>query len=341
MKILHAVLLVLGLGFLAWLLWTIGIGELWRELTSLGWGLALIILSEGAAEMLHTCAWRHCLSAPYRSLPWLRLFRIRMAGYALNYLTPTATMGGEVTKAALLASHHKGPEAVSGVLIGKACFALAQLLFVIIGAVFLLWRVHLPRALWLGMLLSGALLAGGILAFLLLQQQGKLGGILRWLAARRVGGRALQRAANDISQVDQALRNFYRQQPWDLALAVGWDLLGDALGILPTWVVFSLLTHKASLAVAAAAWFLGMWFDLLTFVVPMNLGTLEGTRIVAFRAIGYNALVGMTYGVAFRLAQLFWSVFGLLSYGWMASRTASPRSNQPAGSCCTDCGRTR
>ena len=30
--------------------------------------------------------------------------------------------------------------------------------------------------------------------------------------------------------------------------------------------------------VAAAVWFLGMWFDLLTFAVPMNAGTLEGTH---------------------------------------------------------------
>jgi hypothetical protein len=55
-----------------------------------------------------------------------------------------------------------------------------------------------------------------------------------------------------------------------------------------------------------------MWFDLITFAVPQNLGTLEGTRIVALRAIGYSSLLGMTYAVALRLAQLFWSAVGLL-----------------------------
>ena len=60
-----------------------------------------------------------------------------------------------------------------------------------------------------------------------------------------------------------------------------------------------------------------MWFDLLGFAVPLNLGVMEGSRIVALRAIGYNAVLGMTYGMAFRLAQLFWAGFGLVNYALM------------------------
>src|SRR6478736_5221681 len=121
MKKLNLILLCLGVGFLAWLVCGIGAGELWRELRRLGWGLLPFILGEGAAEMIHTLGWRRCLSGPYRLLPWSLLFRIRMSGYAINYLTPTASLGGEVTRSALLASHYRSPEAVSGVLIEKVC----------------------------------------------------------------------------------------------------------------------------------------------------------------------------------------------------------------------------
>src|SRR5262249_2589543 len=37
MKKLHAVLLTLGVAFLTYMVWTIGIRELWHQLTSLGW----------------------------------------------------------------------------------------------------------------------------------------------------------------------------------------------------------------------------------------------------------------------------------------------------------------
>jgi len=330
MKILHGCLLVLGVGFLVYLIGCIGMGELWRELRLLGWGLVPLLLSEGLAEFFHTLGWRRCLSGPHRALHLWLLFRIRMAGYAINYLTPTAALGGEATRAGLLSAYGRGTEAVSGVLIDKACFALGHLLFVVLGSVVILSRIQLPSALAVAMVLAGVLLAAGIIAFALLQKNGKLGAVVRWLAAHHVGGGRLRRAAEEITAVDEAFRIFYRDRPRDLALAVAWHLVGFPVGILQTWLFFVLLGHPPSFTVAASVWFLGLWFDLLTFAIPLNLGTLEGSRILTFRAVGYEAVQGMTFGVTMRLAQLVWAVFGLISYAVLASGPANPVSRAAA-----------
>ena len=188
MKKLHTILLVLGVAFLGYLLWSIGVRELWRELGLLGWGLVPLLLSEGVGELIHTLGWRRCLSGPQRALPFGLLFRIRMAGYAINYLTPTAALGGEVTRATLLSSYGHAPQVVSGLLVDKACIAVAHLLWVIIGAGVILWQVKLPVPLGVAMVLAALLLAAGITAFLLLQIYGKLGAVVRWLARHRIGG---------------------------------------------------------------------------------------------------------------------------------------------------------
>ena len=167
------------------------------------------------------------------------------------------------------------------------------------------------------MFLSGGLIATGIVALLLLQKYGKFGAFLRWLAARRLGGRAFQTAAREISKVDEALKIFYRERPKDLKLAVGWHILGHCVGLFQTWSFFSLLNQSVPAATVAAVWVLGMWFDMLTFAAPLNMGTLEGSRIVAFKAVGYGAVLGMTYGLALRLAQLSCVSFGLVSYAFL------------------------
>jgi uncharacterized protein (TIRG00374 family) len=314
MKKLQLTLLGLGIVFLAVLVAHVGLHKLWDQLAMLGWGLIPLMLGEGVAEMIHTLGWRHCLSGPLRSLSWWTLFRIRMAGYAINYLTPTAALGGEVTKGTLLAARHRGPEAASGVLIGKLCFALAHLLFVVLGGGLVLWRVKIPAAWWSAMLASGAVMAGGMIAFLLLQKYGRLGGLVRWLAAREVGGRMLHRAADGLTAVDETMKQFYRERPFGLPLAIGWHLVGYSVGIAQTWLFFHLLHQDANWTVAAGIWFLGMWFDLLTFAVPQNIGTLEGTRAVILVIFGYTPVMGVAYGVALRLAQLIWSCFGLVVY---------------------------
>jgi hypothetical protein len=314
MKKLHAILLVIGVALLIWLVRSVGLSELWRELTILGWGLVPLVLGEGLAEMIHTVGWRHCLSGPLRRLPWATLFRIRMSGYAINYLTPTAALGGEVTKGVLLAAYHRGPEAASGVLIGKLCFALAHVIFVSLGALLVLWRLPLAQPLWVAMMVCGGLLACGMIAFLFLQKYGHLGALVRWVAAGKPANSALDRFARSVTSVDTTMMRFYRERPMDLTLAMAWHLAGYSIGIAQTFLFFRLLGYHATWSVAAATWFLGMWFDLLTFAVPLNLGTLEGTRMVVLRALGYSAVTGLTYGLAIRLAQMFWSCLGLIGY---------------------------
>ncbi len=328
MKKFHALLLLLGFVFLACLVWEIGAGTLWHQLVSLGWGLVPFILMEFVAECIHTIAWRNCLSGPNRHLSWFRVFQIRMAGYAINYLTPTAAMGGEATKAAFLYSNHRGPEAFTGVLAGKLCSGAGHLLFVLAGSVFVIASVTLPRAAWCAMFLSTGLVAIGITIFLLLQKYGRLGGLLRWLAARKYAGRALKNSAHRFNEVDETLKTIYRERPQSLAYAVCWHMFGHATGIIQTWWFFGFLHQPVSAMAATAVWVLGMWFDMVTFAMPLNMGTLEGSRVFLFKAIGLSAVQGMTYGIAQRLAQLSCAGFGLMNYAWLANQIEhSPLAN--------------
>ena len=310
----HRYSILLGILLLFLLIWKIGPDELWRELTLLGWGLIPIVLIEGVADCFRTLGWRHCLSGSHRFLPFFRIYAIRLAGASINYLTPTAGLGGEVTKGTLLSMNHQGPEAATGVIIGKLADALAQTLFVVFGSIVTLWSIHLSVGIWIGMLAGTVLLAGGIAGFLAVQKYGKLGIVVRWLVAHRVGGKVLQKAAHHISEVDDELRLFYRERPIDLVLAIFWHIVGMSFGIVQGWYFLYLLTDHPSLLMAGAIWFLGSWMDLLTFAIPFNLGVLEATRVIALAVVGFHSALGLTYGVALRLEQIFWAGVGLLIY---------------------------
>lgn len=324
MKKFHMVTLVLGAGLLIVLIWQIGLDTLWRDLCLLGWGLVVFILMEGIVDIFHTIGWRHCLSPPHRSLSFFRLFGIRLAGYSINYVTPTADLGGEVVKGTLLALNHVGPQAATGVIIGKLAYTLSQLLFVVIGSSLILLKIELPVAVSAAMFTGSILLGSGIVAFLIVQKHGKLGAVVRWLVAHKVGGRVLNRAADHITQVDQSLRLFYRERPWDLPCAMFWHMVGMGWSILKTWY-FLLLLADGSFFAAAGIWLLGTWFNLLTFAIPMGIGVQEGSRVLAFKILGFEAALGLTYGVALRIEQLFWAAAGLAIYGVLLTEKGERR----------------
>ena len=325
MKRIEVILFGLGCALLVGLVWTIGPKELWHELRSLGWGLLAFFAAEGLAEAIHTLGWRHCLPKNLRSLPYFFLFRVRAAGYAINFLTPTAALGGEVTKISLLATRGEVSEATSAVLISKLCFAVAHLLFVALGAVVIVRGAHFTVLQWLPLLLGGALVTLGILTFFLLQKHGKLGIVLRWLAARNLGGAPMKKVALVLTEVDGQLQAFYRDRRRDMYCAIGWHLVGYSLGIIPTWYFLERVHPPAAVSIAATAWFLGMCFDLLTFAIPLNAGSLEGSRVLALKVLGYAAPVGMAYGIALRAGQTLWAVAGLGLRASLGTPAKNPR----------------
>jgi len=325
MKRVNTVLFFLGLVFLACLVWKIGFMDLVHQVRALGWGILLIIFAEGLGNLAHTLGWRHCIPKAAAPLPVFRLFQFGMAGFAITYLTPTASVGGEVTKAALLTSSHKGPEAASSVLLDKLMTAIAHISLAVLGSLLVLWRVNLSASVWAGLAIATIFLTVGLAIFLILQARGQIGQLARWCVKRGHGGRFVEQAAQQLTNVDQALKGFYREHPGDLMCSIGWHLIGHSAALLQAWLFLIMIGQPAPLATVAAAGCLSLWFDLLTFAVPMNLGGLEGSRIVVLKSLGCQALQGMAFGVAVRVAQLSWACFGLFSY---AQLTAGQRSSE-------------
>jgi hypothetical protein len=335
MKKFHIGSLVLGVALLIVLIWQIGPEALRRDLLLLGWGMVPFVLIEGVAFVLHTVAWRYCLADAHRSLPFLRLLGINLAGTSISYFTPTATLGGEVIKGTLLSSSQPGPEAATGVLIGKVAFALSHLLFVIAGSILIIWKIDLPAAGAVTLLAGSAVLGSGIFGFLIVQKKGQLGAVVRWLVAHRVGGRPLQKAALQITLVDEALLLFYRERPLDFFLSMFWHTTANFCSIVRSWIFF-LWVAEGSFLAAAGIWFLGTWFDMLTFAVPLGIGVQEGFRVVAFKALGFTLDLGLTYGIAVRLEQIFWGIVGLAVYPALLSRRSKENAcgeKRAAGDC--------
>ncbi len=313
-KYVHNTLIVAGFGLLAFMVWKLGPRQLYGEFAKMGWGLAVIVLLEGVADVFHTVAWWHCLDRSHQKLSLPALYLIRMAGTAINYVTPTGTLGGEVVKGVLLGTEGSKTRAASGVIIGKLSYVLAQLLFIATGSILILWRVGLPVKLWVSLIISSVILGCGIIGFLLVQKYGKLGAILRWLSKWNVGKKQLDRFTKAMNEVDDLLREYYIKRPFDLPKSMFWHIMGFICGIVQVWYFIYLVGASAPLRSVAAIWFLGSWFDLVSFPVPAGIGVQEGSRLLIFDALGLTKLQGLTFGLSLRIEQVFWALVGMISY---------------------------
>ena len=91
-------LFVVGLGSLVVLLWRMGLGEITTQLTAVGWKLPLVVLPYIVVAIFDALGWWFAFpSGPY-PFGFFDLFRLRLAAKAINDVTPTFSMAGELAK---------------------------------------------------------------------------------------------------------------------------------------------------------------------------------------------------------------------------------------------------
>ena len=82
----------LGVAILAVTVWTIGAQTLVGDLRTIGWSLAGLLMVESLSVLMNTAGWAMAFPPGERPVSAMRLLGARLAGDAVNYLTPSATV---------------------------------------------------------------------------------------------------------------------------------------------------------------------------------------------------------------------------------------------------------
>ncbi len=210
MRKINLILLGLALVLFVWMLYQVGWPTIWQHLREVGWWWPLVLLPYGVVNFVEAVSWDLLLLSPGR--PSLaRLFSLRLAGEALNTLTPTAGLGGEPFKASRLAnSGVSWHEATASVVIHKGVTVLSLALYIFLGLALAPFLLSLATSLvWL-LLAGGLLLALGGLLFVILQGRGPCGQAIRFLERFGLCPRRLKDKEPELQSLDAQMAAFYR-----------------------------------------------------------------------------------------------------------------------------------
>jgi Lysylphosphatidylglycerol synthase TM region len=97
-------LLAFGIALLGLLVTRIGVSAIGTAFERLSWRLLIVVCFPFVlVNIFDTLGWRFAL--PSGRVPFITLFAARLTGEVFNATTPTASLGGEPVKAALVHSH--------------------------------------------------------------------------------------------------------------------------------------------------------------------------------------------------------------------------------------------
>lgn len=307
---------LVGLALLGGMFWHVGLDGLNAGLRVLGLWLVPFLLLDSVSLLLHTAGWAACFPGPQRRVRLWRLCLVRMAGGAVNQVTPTADLGGEVMKVVLLGSLLPRAQAMSAVVIDKTSIALAQISYLNLGTVYVASHLPLPAGTQRGLHLTTGLIALGLGGFIVCQRYGFLSTFVHRLRGFKYGQERLHRLSQRLASLDAHLVTYYTAHPWRFGRSLLLHFLAFVFDGVQTYILLCLLMGESApsfvkaivVAVAVAT------LEQIFFFVPARLGTMEGIRFTVLSALGIVDVYGLAFGIVARLHHLFWTGLGFLAY---------------------------
>ena len=315
MKVFRVLLPGLGLLLLGYLVGTLGLDDILANLGAMGWSFGLVLLLAFGWHVTNSIAWSFAFP-PDAFRPRLRaLFMSKLAGEAVNQLTPLANLGGEPLKAYLLRHQAPTSRGLASVVINKTAQVFTGLAFTAVGLSLVILYWELPLAVPVTVKTGLALLftvAALLLAAVWRKQRHMFSSLLGLV--RRLGIRLdlIERRMAKAVRIDENISRFYHQHKARFGLVLAFHACGWLLGACETWVILRSLTQGIDFEVAFLITSLTVIINSLFFFMPSNIGVLEGGQVFLFMTLGLDPAVGLSLGIIKRMRKIFW-----ISAGWL------------------------
>ncbi len=311
---IRAVLSVsVGVGLLVWLLFHSGLDELHDQFDKIGFLAPLVLLPYVAITIFDGTSWRYTLPREARRrVPFFVMALSRMAGEAVNSITPTATIGGEPLKAQLLKAYGVSTsDGLASIVVAKTALTIAQSLFTALGFAALLLYLGRPglAAFWLVVLLG--VLFGFTYLLLHVQQRNPVTTMWRWATRMFPRARFLERIEAGVRAVDERLIDFYQDEQRSFVRATWWNFTGWMFGVIEVQLMCTLIDHPIPWLEAFVIEAVAQPIRAVAIVVPGGLGVQEWGGVEFCQFLGMPEPVAATLWLLKRGRELVFDVLGL------------------------------
>ena len=319
----------------------ISFAELWQHLCQAGYWLIPIIGIWIVIYAINAWAWMCIIKGnlkdgeivnpkSLKSSFFLRIYRLTITGYALNYATPVGGLGGEPYRIMELSKDIGTERATSSVILYAMMHFLAHFLLWF-STIFLYLALaavgDLPMTPVIGVVF-GAIIVFCLAAFYVLSRGYKNGvavTIFSWLShipgIRGWAKRFHESHEKQLRHVDEQIAALHRQDRRAFYSSLALEYLArivQALEILFMLLLFGVdcgggftgitLTFLHSILILSLTTLLA---NLLGFL-PMQLGVQEGGFVVSIAALGLSAALGIFVSIICRVREIIWIAIGIL-----------------------------
>lgn len=300
--------------------------QLWMDICHAGYWLIAILGLWVVLYVMNALAWRTIIRGSGNCpIPFWKILKLTITGFALNYATPAGLMGGEPYKILELKPYIGIQRATSSVLLFAMMHIFAHFWFwassIVVYVVLALFGV-LPLGVGMGIVLLFMLCfcAAGIYLFICGYKNGMVVKLIRFLGhipgLKKWAHTFADSHQEDLQKIDHQISELQSQNKKNFFYSFILEYVGRILQSLEIYFMLLLfdagtgggLTFIYSFLILS---FTSLFANLL-FFMPLQLGGREGGFAMSVAQMGMTADIGLFVSIICRVRELFWTAIGLL-----------------------------
>ena len=317
-RILQVVLFLVGISLFALVIKAVGFDRLSVIFPALaGWGW-LVFFFYPFMCFWDVLGWRILFDHQWvKKLNLWELYWIRMAGEAVNNITPFIDVAGEFLKVVLVEKRldisKKG--AAAAAIMSRSALLFAEIIFVVAGLAFASSVPGVPTIIRVGLIAGFVLCLAAAFLLIRTQKRGLFVTLIAFFERFGIDPKMFSRFHTSLQAVDAEIAKFYSHEAKRLWIAIGFHLIGWITGGIEIFLMLRLLGVQASLFESIILESLIQLMRTASFFIPGNLGVQEGGLALILGIMGVHPSLGVVLSLMKRARQVIWTSVGFFVWG--------------------------
>ena len=318
-KIVRDLFFLLGIIVLSWMVYSVGVGNIWTNIKNTGWWFFAIIGIWTIVYTFNGLAFHVILRGGegVEKVSLLRKIKLVISGFAINSMTPMGLLGGEPYKIIELKQDLGIDQATSGVLLSAMMHFLAHFIFWMASVpifIFVVPVIPLTIKLILWGVVIGALLL--IYWAFTVFQKGLIHQALSVASRIPFIKRRVKiywyKHAERITVMDSLTAELFTNRKKDFFLALSFEIIARYVSCIEIMFMAIPIGYQLTFFQAVIVASFSSLFANLLFFSPMQLGTREGGFGIAFSMLTLPLGIGVYVGLITRIREMFWISVGVI-----------------------------
>jgi uncharacterized membrane protein YbhN (UPF0104 family) len=315
-KHIENILFAAGIGIFIYMLYDLGIGTAIVYIKKTGLWLFPIIGLWTVVYLFNTLSMAIIIGRKdLKSIGFGSLFSVTVSGFAINYITPFISLGGEPYRALEMGKFIGKKNAASAVVSYKVLQWVSHLflwiftLFVVAVA----FPVSPDTAIWL--LVLFVVLSVLMIFMIVSNKRGMLASLCNGIMRIDFTGKikdALLPKLDDIKSVDENTIRFYTERKISFFIVLFIEFFARILSSVEFYFIVMSVGGSLSLMQAVYINSVSSFIMNVMFFMPLEMGAREGSLYFLMQNILANPGLGIYSSLINRIRELFWILIGLI-----------------------------